>query len=233
MILVTGGSAGIGFACAVAALERTPSRVLITGRSAAHLESARARIPADLRARLDTRVCDQSRRADVDALVAALRATDAIEAAVLGVGVNPLYAEGPRRIHRLSAATIEATIATNCTHTLLITAALLDRFRQQRHGVLVWIGSQAAAAGPPGAALYCATKSFLGGLARSAASEYASHGVRVHVAHPGMVRTPRTAAIADEFAAQHGIAVAEADDVGSRIVALLLAGSRADVEVEV
>jgi short-subunit dehydrogenase len=232
MILVTGASEGIGLACARALLERTEATVLITGRSAAKLERARADVAAPLRQRLVTLACDQSRTADVEALIALLGASDVIEGAILTVGVNPLYSEGPRRIHALEAATIEATIRTNCTHTMLLTAALLGRFRRQGSGILVWIGSQAQAAGAPGAGLYCATKSFLSGLARAAHHEYARYGIRAHLAHPGLVRTPRTAEDADALALRYGLRVAEPFEVARQVVDLLLAGDGAVVEVD-
>jgi short-subunit dehydrogenase len=231
VILVTGASAGIGLACARELLERTAAAVLITGRSRDRLERACTDVAAHRRARLETMACDQDSATDVAALADRIRTADAVEAAVLTVGVNPVYSQGPRRIHALDAATIAATIRTNCTHTLALTSALLDRFRCQRAGVLVWIGSQAPAAGLPGAGLYCATKSFLSGLARVARNEYAARGVRVHLVHPGLVRTPRTAAVADAFAAGHGLRVAEAPDVARQIVDLVLDGDGASVEV--
>ena len=231
MILVTGASQGIGYACAQALLEQTDAQVLITGRSADRLRAARAGVPAPHGERLQTLVCDQGVYEDVEELCDRLAAIgEPIEGAILTVGVNPSYAEGPRRIHALSAPTIEATVRTNCTHTLLLTTVLLARFHRQRSGVLVWIGSQAGGVGPPGSGLYCATKSFLSGLARAAHNEYASRGVRVHLVHPGLVRTPRTAAVADDFAARHGVTVAEAPDVARQIVALFLRGDAAAVE---
>lgn len=231
MILVTGASQGIGYACAKALLEQTAARVLITGRGAGTLAAARAGLPVAHAERCETLVCDQSQVEHVEALCARLAAgDDPVEGAILTVGVNPSYAEGPRRLHALSAATITATVRTNCTHTLLLSAALLARFHRQRAGVLMWIGSQAGAAGPPGSGLYGATKSFLSGLARAAHREYAARGVRVHLVHPGLVRTPRTASVADAFAAQHGLTVAEAPEVARQVVALLLRGDAAAVE---
>ena len=100
------------------------------------------------------------------------------------------------------------------------------------HGhVTVWIGSQGAAAGLPGAGVYCATKAFLSGLARAAHNEYAGRGVRVHLAHPGLMRTPRTAAVADRFAAAHAIAVGDVEDIAGRLVTLFLSADAACVEV--
>ncbi|HEV8511448.1 MAG TPA: SDR family oxidoreductase [Gemmatimonadales bacterium] len=231
MILVTGASEGIGFACARELLARTPASVLATGRSLAKLAGARDSLPPPARERFCTLASDQARGADVRALVSRLAGAATIQAAILTVGVNPAYAEGPRRLHALSAETIEETVRTNCIHTMLLTTALLDRFRRQRAGVLVWIGSQAQATGLSGAGLYNATKSFLSGLARTAHNEYGARGVRVHLAHPGLVRTPRTAAVADAFARRHGLQVSDASQVARQIVDLMLDGDPCAVEV--
>jgi short-subunit dehydrogenase len=82
-----------------------------------------------------------------------------------------------------------------------------------------------------GAGLYCATKSFLSGLAASAHNEYAGRGVRVHLVNPGLVRTPRTAAVADRFAAVNNLSISEAADVAGRIVDLFFCRNSPDVEI--
>ncbi len=234
VIVITGASEGIGYECAKALLERTAAPVLLTGRCPEKLQRAREALPAQQRERVRTRDCDQGDPGAVDELIADLAAPELpLEGAILTVGVNPLYAEGPHRLHTLDASTIEATIRTNCTHTLRITAALLGRFRRQRGGVLIWIGSRVARVGVPGAALYGATKAFLSGLAVAAHREYAGRGVRVHLLNPGIVRTPRTIAVADDLAAKHGLAVAEAADVARRVVDVFLAGDAAAVEMDV
>jgi NAD(P)-dependent dehydrogenase (short-subunit alcohol dehydrogenase family) len=233
MILVTGASQGIGREVARAFLERTGSRVLITARREEGLARAREGMPALLRDRLDTVVCDQEDRRQVEGLSRAITASPAtLEYVVLNVGVNPMYTEGPQRLHALGADTIESTIRTNCAHVMLLTAAVLDRFRRQRRGVLIWIGSMASWYGLPGAALYSATKSFLSGLARTAHREYSARGIRVHLAHPGPVRTPRTAAVVDGFAAKLGLEVKEPSLVADRIVGLAIDGADDSVEVD-
>jgi short-subunit dehydrogenase len=233
VIVITGASEGIGYECAKALLERTGAPVLVTGRCAEKLQRAREALRAPQRERLRTQVYDQGDPHAVDELLAVLAAPEVpLEGAVLTVGVNPLYTEGPRRLHALDPVTIDAVIRTNCTHTLRITAALLERFRQQRAGVLIWIGSRAARVGMPGAALYGATKAFLSGLAAGAHHEYAGRGVRVHLLHPGLVRTPRTTSLVDDFAAKHGLPVAEAADVARRVVDVFLAGDAAAVEMD-
>lgn len=230
MIVITGASEGIGYECAKALLERTSASVLVTGRHGEKLQRAREALPSCQRDRLRTQVCDQGDPRALAELLAILAAEEEIEGAILAVGVNPLYSEGPRRLHALDAGTIDDTIRINCTHTLRITSALLERFRRQRAGVLIWIGSQAARHGVPGAALYGATKAFLSGLAIAAHHEYADRGVRVHLLHPGVVRTPRTLLVADEFGAKHGLSVTEASDVARQVVDVYLAGVPSAVE---
>jgi short-subunit dehydrogenase len=232
MIVITGASEGIGYECAKALLERTDASVLVTGRHAEKLQQAREVLPSCQRDRLRTQVCDQGDPRAVAELLTILAAEEELEGAILAVGVNPLYSEGPRRLHALDAGTIDDTIRTNCTHTLRITSVLLERFRRQRAGVLIWIGSQAARHGVPGAGLYGSTKAFLSGLAVAAHHEYAGRGVRVHLLHPGVVRTPRTRAVADEFGAKHGLPIAEASDVARQVVDVFLAGVPAAVEMD-
>jgi short-subunit dehydrogenase len=232
MILVSGASEGIGLACAHALLERTSENILVTGRTRTKLDRAAEGLPAAVADRLATMVCDQSNLADVKALITRLGHEERLAGAILAVGVNPLYDQGPRRLHALDLATIEATVRTNCTHAVLLSAAILDRLRRQRYGVVVWIGSQGAAAGMPGAALYCGTKSFLSGLAHAVHHEYGKLGIRAHVVHPGLVRTPRTARVADALAAQYGLRVGEPSHVAKLIVDLILQCNPEPVEVD-
>jgi NAD(P)-dependent dehydrogenase (short-subunit alcohol dehydrogenase family) len=230
MILITGATQGIGYHCALAFLERTQFSIAITGRNGDRLERAKASLAPEHRARLVTRISDQSKPAEVDSLIEWLaEEREPIAGAILGVGVNPMYQQGPRRLEALDRETVESTIRTNCTHALLISTALLGRFRRQGSGVLIWIGSRAPRVGLRGAALYCATKSFLSGLAASAHNEYSARGIRLHLLHPGLVRTPRTAAVADRFGATHGIAVAEPCAVANRIVDRFLDPSTSDL----
>jgi len=233
MILVTGASEGMGWECARLLLERTGSRVLITGRSQEKLDRARGSLPLAMQGRLETLVADQADPAAVASLIALISVQDEIlEGAILAVGVNPAYTDGWSRLHAVKPETIEATVRTNCTHTALIAAAVLQRLFGRRSGVLLFIGSRAVEVGLPGAAIYSATKSFLSGLVRATAREYVHRGVRVHLLNPGLVRTPRTADVADRFGGKGGTAVVEAPEVAGRIVDVFLAGEGSPTEAD-
>jgi NAD(P)-dependent dehydrogenase (short-subunit alcohol dehydrogenase family) len=226
MYLITGASQGIGFECARALLERTSSRVLITARHRAGLLAARQSLDGGRSSRLDVQACDQSLAVDVQRLIESVDAsTEPLLGAVLNVGMNPRYVEGPRRLHQLSLETIHETVLTNCTHLAYLSGQLLLRLRGRPGACIVWVGSLAADVAPPGSGIYSATKSFLTGLVRTADHEYGHRGVRVHLVHPGPTRTPR---IARHLGAGP---VREASDVGARIADLLIDGSPLEREI--
>jgi NAD(P)-dependent dehydrogenase (short-subunit alcohol dehydrogenase family) len=62
-------------------------------------------------------------------------------------------------------------------------------FREQGHGAIVAVSSQAGRHGYPGLGAYCASKFGVVGLVESAARELAANGVRVSVVAPGLIDT--------------------------------------------
>lgn len=233
MILVTGASQGIGLEVARALLTQTTSRVAITGRNDARLQAARRSMDPAHGNRLETLRSDQCDPAAVEALIAWISDQRLpLEGAVLTVGINPRFTSGPQKLHRVDPAILAETIRTNCTHTVLLSAAILARLHARRSGALLWVGSQAPRHGFSGAAIYAGTKAFLSGLARSTANEYGPRGVRVRLLHPGMVDTPRHDDGSRCFAATHGLPFADAAQVGARIAEHFLAADRGPVEVD-
>jgi short-subunit dehydrogenase len=233
MIIVTGASEGIGYESAKALLARSSDDVLITGRNEGRLQAARRGVDSSGQLRLRTLVSDQASRDDVDALIARMEDQSvSLRAIVLSVGVNPRFIDGPRKLHAVAPSVVESTVRTNCTHTMLLTAAALRHFRTQRCGTLIWIGSQSIHHGSPGAATYCATKAFLSGLARSLHSEYAAWGIRVQLIHPGLVYTPRTSGMIRRLDGRLPTRVSRASDIGRMIADRVLSMAPLDAEVD-
>ena len=92
----------------------------------------------------------------------------------------------------LPDAEIRRVMETNFFGVLGLTRALLPTFREQKHGRIVCISSQAAFAGQPTNSIYCASKWALEGLTRSMAIELGPKGIRVNTICPTFIETPLT-----------------------------------------
>jgi NAD(P)-dependent dehydrogenase (short-subunit alcohol dehydrogenase family) len=68
----------------------------------------------------------------------------------------------------------------------------------QGHGSIVLFSSIRAVSTEPGQSVYAMTKAGIIQLAKTAATEWAKHGVRVNVVGPGVVETPLTAGIKND-----------------------------------
>lgn len=82
-----------------------------------------------------------------------------------------------------------ADIETNLSGTFHCLRAAAAPMQSRRCGSIVVIGSYAAAQGAPGQSAYAASKAGLIGLVKSAAREWGSSGVRVNLIFPGWQRT--------------------------------------------
>ena len=92
-------------------------------------------------------------------------------------------------LEQFSPQQIRAMIDLNLTSQILLARAFLPTLKKQRHGNLLFIGSEAALSGGKNGAVYCASKFALRGFAQSLRQECAASGVRVGIVNPGMVAT--------------------------------------------
>jgi len=88
-------------------------------------------------------------------------------------------------------------------------AALKHMYRDDRGGVVIYMGSVHSHEASPLKSAYVAAKHALLGLARVLAKEGAKHNVRSHVVCPGFVRTPLVDRQIPEQAKELGISEAE------------------------
>jgi beta-ketoacyl ACP reductase len=172
-VLITGGSRGIGLACA-RAFAATGHRVAVTSSST----------PVD-EAGLLTVKCDVTDAAQVEAAVAQVEdQLGAIEVLVANAGINR---DG--LLVRMSEDDFQSVIDTNLTATWRLAKRVVPKMMKARWGRIVIVSSVGAYIGAPGQANYASSKAGLIGLARSIAREYGPRGITANVVAPGPIAT--------------------------------------------
>ena len=201
--LVTGATAGIGRATAVA-FAQEGARVVVAGRRELDgLETIALVEAADgeaIFARTDVSVED-----DVVALVATTLATfGRLDCAVNNAGVFPPV----RPIVEQTVEDCDLALATNVRGTFLCVKHELPPMLEAGSGAIVNTASVAGLVGSVGKVPYDASKHGVVGLTRTVALEVARSGVRVNAVCPSTVGGPMD----DALMAQTGISPAELAD---------------------
>ncbi len=181
VVLVTGGSRGIGLATA-RRFAAMGDRVAVTYNSSPP--------PDDF---FGVK-CDVTSGADVDAAFAAVEAEfGPVEILVANAGVTK-----DTLLLRMSEADFSSVIDANLTGAYRVCKRAAQGMLRARRGRMILVSSVVGMLGSAGQANYAASKAGLVGLARSLARELGSRSITVNVVAPGPVETDMTAVLGDE-----------------------------------
>jgi len=189
VMLITGGSGGIGRATALLAAQRGYATVLGYAEHGAEAEDT-ARAIRDRGGRAVTAQADVRREADVLRLFE----TADRELGTLDVLVNSAgLAAGQSPLAEMDAARIERVLMTNVLGTLLCSREAVRRMSTKRGGkggAIVNLSSAAARLGSPNEYVdYAASKGAVDTFTVGLAREVGPEGIRVAAVRPGIIAT--------------------------------------------
>ena len=188
VVLITGGSRGIGLATA-RAFVKNGDRVAVTYRSAP---------PPDAEAEgLLAVPCDVTDLAQVEAAFATVEAElGPVEVLVSNAGIT-----ADMLVLRMAEDDFSRVLDANLTGGYRVAKRAVTKMMRARWGRIVFVSSVVGATGQAGQANYAASKAGLVGFARSLAREFASRQITVNVVAPGPVATDMIDAVDDKHRA--------------------------------
>jgi 3-oxoacyl-[acyl-carrier protein] reductase len=191
--LVTGGSRGIGRACAIKLAEAGAKLVISYASNSAAAEETVAKI--------------QSSGGQAQAMKFDVGDATAVKKAVSGIakehgGLHILVANAgislDGLIMRYSEEDLERIYRTNVFGAFYCAKAVTRPMMKSKWGRILFMGSVVGESGNAGQAAYAGTKAALDGTAKSLAKELASRNITVNVIAPGYIETDMTRSLSSE-----------------------------------
>lgn len=219
--LVTGAASGLGEATAQLLAARG-AKVVVAD---ANLEGAK-RIASKINAsggQAASIGCDISKLSDIKKLVPfALATFGGFDMAVNNAGITPKLMQ----THLVDPNDWVRVIEVNLTGTFYCMQEEIAHFLKNGGGAIVNMSSTAGLQAHPFRPAYSASKHGIIGLTRSAAVEYATHGIRVNAIAPGPIKTASSAGASPDvivkIAAKTAMNRMGTPDEVAGIIALLL-----------
>jgi 3-oxoacyl-[acyl-carrier protein] reductase len=189
VVLVTGGSRGIGAACA-AWFGTNGDRVAATTRGPAGELKPPDGVPEE---RFMGLRCDVTDPSQVEEAFAAVEARwGPVEVLVANAGITR-----DMLVLRMGEDAWHEVLETNLTGAFRVAKRAIAKMLRLHRGRIVFLSSIGAFMGLPGQANYAASKAGLVGMARALSREVASRQITVNVVAPGVVDTDMTGALGE------------------------------------
>ena len=188
--LVTGASAGIGHATAIA-IARRGANLVLTARREERLSQLAAEIES-LGVQAAFHAGDAAEESTAQQAIAL--ALDRF--GHLDILINNAGAGNYKDLIDTSAADYDALMNANMRSGFLFSRHAAPHMIAQKSGIILFISSVAGLQGVAGESVYCATKFAQSGFAQALDAELRKHGIKVGAIFPGGVKS--------EFALGHG-----------------------------
>jgi NAD(P)-dependent dehydrogenase (short-subunit alcohol dehydrogenase family) len=203
LALVSGSTAGIGFASA-RALAAEGARVIVNGRTEARVAEAAEKIRrAHPAAELELFAADLSQ---AGAAAAALERFDRVDILVNNLGVYE-----PKPFEKITDADWHAMIETNFLSGVRLSRGWLPKMKAAGWGRIIFISSESAINIPPEMIHYGVSKTMQIALARGLAETSAGTAVTVNTVLAGPTRSEGAEKFLMEMAQSKGISTAEVE----------------------
>ncbi|KAL4791331.1 hypothetical protein BDV19DRAFT_311446 [Aspergillus venezuelensis] len=179
--VIVGGTHGVGLATASLLISQG-AKVILTGRSEAPIESAKAQLSE----KAHVLKCDITSLANIEKLVDEVKLLldgDKIDFLFLNAGYAAL-----EPFETATEASFTRTLSTNLFGAFFAAQKFTPFIRAG--GAIVFTSSVSAKFGFPGMAVYSASKAAVSSLVQTLAAELAPRQIRVSAVAPGFVKTP-------------------------------------------
>ncbi|TPX41836.1 hypothetical protein SeLEV6574_g05902 [Synchytrium endobioticum] len=185
-VLITGASAGIGYATALE-FAKEGSHIIATARRLDKLDSLAKDIQSKYaNAKVHTLAMDVRSRDNVNKAIGSLPSEwSQVDVLVNNAGM----VQGLEPIERVNDHDIDVMFDTNVKGLLYVTQAILPGMKTRNQGNIINVGSISGREVYPGGGVYCATKHAVDALTRSLRMELVSTPINVTGIDPGLVET--------------------------------------------
>jgi NAD(P)-dependent dehydrogenase (short-subunit alcohol dehydrogenase family) len=190
--LVSGSSAGIGFAIAQL-LATEGASVVVNGRSADRVEAAVNKIrAAGAKSEITASTADLSTRAGVDAIVRQVPSVDIL--------INNLGIYGPKPFEEITDEEWLQIFEVNVMSGVRLSRAYLPGMKKRNWGRIIFISSESGICTPAEMIHYGMTKTAQLAISRGLAETTAGTGVTVNAVLPGPTRSEGVEQFVEELA---------------------------------
>ncbi len=181
-VLITGATAGIGYATAIE-FAKHGTNLILTGRRASRLEELKEKIQADYSVEVSIHAFDLLDEAQTTAFLDSLdqEIDILINNAGLSKGLDPIY--------DAKQADWDLMIDTNIKALLRMSRFAARQMKERHSGHIINLGSIAGHEAYPGGVGYTATKHAVKAITEATKKDLHGTGVRVGMVSPGLVET--------------------------------------------